>query len=64
MSMQSYDNRLDDLLARRGELFEQLRNLTQANDGAGEASGLSVTMVRAKIAGLDAQIAQFRGRNG
>jgi hypothetical protein len=62
--MQSYDNRLDDLLARRGELFEQLRALTEAQDGTGECAALSVAMVRAKIAGLDAQIAQFRHRTG
>jgi hypothetical protein len=68
--MQSYDNRLDDLLARRGELFEQLRQLEghleppQAGPDAGEecGTGLSMAMVRAKIGDLDAQIAQLQRR--
>jgi hypothetical protein len=63
--MQSGDNRLDDLLARRGELLEQLRHLAEAPEGSGnDGAALGTAMVRTKIAGLDAQIAELRGRNG
>jgi hypothetical protein len=74
--MQSYDNRLDDLHARRAELFDQLRQsesqlaAAQPGPASGEdvggdfAAAPAIAMTRAKIAHLDAQIAQLRGRNG
>jgi hypothetical protein len=84
--MQSYDNRLDDLHARRAELFDQLRqsesqlaaaqpgpesredvgraDMGRREGGGDFAAAPAIAMTRAKIAHLDAQIAQLRGRNG